>query len=421
MRCPPRRRSRSAHRAPWRSAVPQTIGSLGGSGTVTLGAHTLTTGDAGSSSFSGVLSGAGGLTKLGTGSFSLSGANTYAGLTSVEAGTLVVDGTLRGATTVRSGARLAGTGSLGPTTIAAGGTLAPGHSIGTLSVSGDVEFAAGSTYEVEVDPAGAASDLVHASGQALLNGGTVAHIGLAGTYRPQSSYTIVWADGGVSGTFGAVSSDFAFLQPVLSYGANDVVLRLERNDVSFGAIGHTRNQRESGRGVESLGVGNALWDTIVGLSPQAARAAFDNLSGELYATHTTALLEDSRFVREAATQRLQAAEAPGTERSAAWARGIGSWATHDASADAAAFDRSIRGILVGADTWATRHSRVGVLGGVSRTHVDVDSRASSSSLDSVHRAPTRPRRGRPSTCAWGLRIPARRGHAALGLRHRQRR
>ena len=93
---------------------PQTIGSLAGAGTVTLGTHTLTTGDAGSSNFSGVLSGAGGLTKLGTGTFSLSGANTYAGLTSVEAGTLVVDGTLRGATTVRSGARLAGTGSARP-------------------------------------------------------------------------------------------------------------------------------------------------------------------------------------------------------------------------------------------------------------------------------------------------------------------
>ena len=363
---------------------PQTIGSLAGAGTVTLGTHTLTTGDAGSSNFSGVLSGAGGLTKLGTGTFSLSGANTYAGLTSVEAGTLVVDGTLRGATTLRSGARLAGTGSVGPTTIAAGGTLAPGHSIGTLSVAGNVEFGAGSTYEVEVEPAGAASDLVHASGQALLNGGTVAHIGLAGTYRPQSTYTILRADGGVNGTFSAVSSDFAFLQPVLSYGTNDVVLRLLRNDVSFGAIGHTGNQQQSGRGVESLGVGNALWDAVVGLSPQAARAAFDNLSGELHATNTTALLEDSRFVREAATHRLQGAEAPGSERSAAWARGIGSWATHDGSADAASFDRSIRGILVGADTWATPRWRVGALAGVSRTDVDVDTRASSSSLDSVH-------------------------------------
>ena len=76
------------------------------------------------------------LTKLGTGTFSLGGANTYTGMTSVEGGALVVDGTLRSATTVRSGARLMGTGTVGPTTIAAGGTVAPGHSIGTLSVAG---------------------------------------------------------------------------------------------------------------------------------------------------------------------------------------------------------------------------------------------------------------------------------------------
>ena len=268
--------------------------------------------------------------------------------------------------------------------------MAPGPSIGTLSVAGNVVFDAGSIYEVQVDPAGTASDLLHASGQALLNGGTVAHVGLAGSYRPQATYTILRADGGVSGTFGAVTSPFAFLQPVLSYGPSDVVLRLVRNDVSFGAIGQSGNQRRTGGGVESLGPGNAVWDAIVGLDAQAARAAFDNLSGEVHATNRTALLEDSRFVREAALYRLHGAfdtvpgEAPGTEQSAGWARGIGSWATREGSAEAASFDRSIRGIFVGADTWASRHTRLGLLAGASRTELDVDSRASSSILESAH-------------------------------------
>jgi autotransporter-associated beta strand protein len=67
------------------------LGSLGGRGNVTLGTGTLTTGnnnqDAG---FGGVISGAGGLTKVGQGMMSLTGASTYGGPTQILAGTLDV-------------------------------------------------------------------------------------------------------------------------------------------------------------------------------------------------------------------------------------------------------------------------------------------------------------------------------------------
>src|SRR5262245_17506352 len=66
----------------------QSIGSLAGAGSVTLGSATLTTGnDNTSTTFSGTISGAGSLIKIGTGVLTLSGVNTYSGGTTL-AGTL---------------------------------------------------------------------------------------------------------------------------------------------------------------------------------------------------------------------------------------------------------------------------------------------------------------------------------------------
>jgi hypothetical protein len=42
-----------------------------------------------------------------------------------------------------------------------------------------------------------------------------------GTYARNTTYTILSANGGVSGTYTGVSSNFAFLTPSLSYSAND--------------------------------------------------------------------------------------------------------------------------------------------------------------------------------------------------------
>ena len=68
----------------------QTIGSLAGAGSVTLGSATLTTGnDNTSTTFAGTMSGiGGGLTKIGAGTLTLSGSSTYSGATAVNAGTL---------------------------------------------------------------------------------------------------------------------------------------------------------------------------------------------------------------------------------------------------------------------------------------------------------------------------------------------
>ena len=67
----------------------ETIGSLAGAGNVTLGIGTLTAGgDNTSTTYTGMMSGTGGLTKHGTGTFTLSGNNSYTGATTINVGTL---------------------------------------------------------------------------------------------------------------------------------------------------------------------------------------------------------------------------------------------------------------------------------------------------------------------------------------------
>lgn len=73
------------------TSLSQTLGSLSGAGAVNLGKGMLTIGaDDSNSEFSGRISGAGGVTKSGTGVFTLSGSNNFTGDTSVNHGTLVL-------------------------------------------------------------------------------------------------------------------------------------------------------------------------------------------------------------------------------------------------------------------------------------------------------------------------------------------
>jgi len=71
-----------------------TAGSIEGAGNYVLGANTLTTGSLNTSTqVDGVISGiGGGLTKVGTGTLTLTGGNTYTGATTVSAGTLALSG-----------------------------------------------------------------------------------------------------------------------------------------------------------------------------------------------------------------------------------------------------------------------------------------------------------------------------------------
>ena len=71
----------------------ETLGSITGSGNLTLGAGTLTTNSTSNTTFSGIISGTGGLTKNGTSTLTLSGNNSYNGTTTINTGTLLISTT----------------------------------------------------------------------------------------------------------------------------------------------------------------------------------------------------------------------------------------------------------------------------------------------------------------------------------------
>jgi len=106
---------------------------------------------------SGVVSGAGAsstLVKTGLGVLTLTNANTYAGGTIVNAGTLLINNTTGsgsgfGTVAINAGGTLGGSGVIsGATTIASGATLSPGNSPGNLTFGDDLILAG--TYKWEL-------------------------------------------------------------------------------------------------------------------------------------------------------------------------------------------------------------------------------------------------------------------------------
>jgi T5SS/PEP-CTERM-associated repeat protein/autotransporter-associated beta strand protein len=158
--------------------------------------------------------------------------NSYTGSTAVNAGTLVVNGSIASSNliSVNNGGTLAGTGTVGNTQVNAGGTFAPGSGVpaSSMTVSGNLAFASGAQYLVQLNPATAS--FTNVSGTTTLGGAAVNATYANGSYVSKQ-YTIVNATGGVNGTFGSlVNTNLpANFTPGLSYDATHAFLNLTLN------------------------------------------------------------------------------------------------------------------------------------------------------------------------------------------------
>jgi autotransporter-associated beta strand protein len=182
-----------------------TIGSLEGSGKVFLGANRLTVGANNLTTvFSGVLqdggevSGNGGsLTKTGSGTLTLSGANTYTGGTTIDAGRILVNNAMGSATgsgsvqvnagTLGGSGRIGGRVTIG-TGSGVGAFLSPGVDTGTLRIDSGLTLNSDANYQFELNRRTMTADQVIADG-VTINGARIS-LNLSNG-RPLASGTIL--------------------------------------------------------------------------------------------------------------------------------------------------------------------------------------------------------------------------------------
>mgnify|MGYP003700771185 CR=1 FL=1 len=134
----------------------------------------------------------GGVVHDGDGTTTLSANNSYSGATTINAGTLLVTGSIaNSAATVNTGGTLGGTGTTGPVTVMSSGAVAPGTSAGTLS-TGSLVLSTNSFLTFELDTPGTVgagvNDLIAITGDLTLDGRySIADLGSLGA----GSYTLI--------------------------------------------------------------------------------------------------------------------------------------------------------------------------------------------------------------------------------------
>jgi fibronectin-binding autotransporter adhesin len=235
-----------------------TVGSIAGSGNITLGSGTLTTGaDNVSTTFSGVISGTGNLNQSGTGTLTLSGANTYTGSTTISSGTLQL------------GASNA-VGSSVDVTVNSGGTFALNNhsdSVGSVAGAGNITLGSG-TLTTGVDNASTTfSGVISGTGALTQNGtGTLTLTG-ANTYTGLTTVT----------------------NGVLAFGANNVLA--STNSISIASAG-TLNL---GNFSNTIGVVTGTGIVSFGTSSQLVLTGTGTFSGSFTGTGTLILDAGSNF------------------------------------------------------------------------------------------------------------------------------
>ncbi|OYZ99640.1 MAG: autotransporter outer membrane beta-barrel domain-containing protein [Rhizobiales bacterium 17-65-6] len=152
---------------------------------------------------------------------------------------------------------------------------------------------------------------------------------------------------------------------------------------------------------QNLPFGNAVYDALVVLPTAAVAPAFNQLSGEAYASVNTVIQQEAVYLRDAVGARLRQGLAPQGAQPLAyaakaagpataqlaegytptlWMQGYGGWGNAFGNTNAASISSTIGGFLAGLDVALGGNSRIGLVAGYSQSQFDVTDRNSNGSM-----------------------------------------
>uniref|UniRef100_UPI004047410B autotransporter-associated beta strand repeat-containing protein n=1 Tax=Orrella sp. TaxID=1921583 RepID=UPI004047410B len=297
--------------------------------------------------YSGAMSGTGGLTKQNAGTLILTGTNTYSGGTTVSGGTLSLAGGLPSGTGdvfVASAGTLMGTGTIAGNSVVSG-VIKPGNSPGYLSFTQNLTLNSGSTYQQDIagtlqansaTPVGVSGyySFVNVGNQLVINSGATLTPRLSNLFSAIESgygsaiyvpalgdrFRMITAAGGISGRFDALTqpaeltSGTQFIAFYNVNGSNSLDLAVTPTSYSSTLSSSTTNARGVANvldqilGVNKTGTATAAQDSLLyavaGQTAASLPSYAQSLSGEIHAASAATLPQAAQRVQQAVLARL---------------------------------------------------------------------------------------------------------------------
>ena len=315
-----------------------------------------------------------------------------ANVANINAGTFAANRALTANTlNVNTGAKLQGNGNItGNVNVNTGATLAPGNSIDTLTITGDVNFASGSTTAIEINET-PASDLLVITGNAnIASGANLTVSNENGRYFDWDSFEIVNA-GNVAGTFtydGTITDyDASRINVELDYSDPTKILltaKRKATDYSGTTTGLSHNQSEAAKAIDavSTGFGGDITSALLqieklgGLNPEdvtlinpnaTLQTALDDVAGALYANSALATLFNAKtaHVYDRIAKRNPSAGACPNCHDNVWAEYYSQYDKVYSDANSPHFTNNMTGVLAGYDR-SSEDVLLGVYAGFSK-------------------------------------------------------
>lgn len=317
----------------------------------------------------------------------------------------------------------------GNLTVRESSTFAPNTS---ASVTGDFAMSPNATFEALIDAAGNSSRLF-VEGNAALGNATLEIIESGQIFGQTTTATILVVDGTIAGNFGAVTTDFSFLDAATTVSGTDVIVTLTRNGTGISNDAATENQRQAGLALEVIDAtadpvdapaNQTLADAYAALgTAEAQQAALESLSGEPLANAARSATNASRgfsrgmdrrsrmmqvylaqgdflpspqlAARGGVTHDLQMLEAAAraqpknvsaidTFAPGFWVDVLSGKSEIDSDDGFAGVDTDFYGLIGGFDIQASNEWIMGVSVGYTSGEYDVDDRSGSGDLDTIN-------------------------------------